>query len=113
MASGMTGTPARRAKYAVPSASGSSSRSPRWILPSPAITITHPSSRIRVTRRVVSSMSVFAGRYGIPKPAHEMSRLRAPFVMSSSFGPNIAYFGAAGSAASRTRGSVQLRWLKQ
>ena len=66
-----------------------------------------------MTLRVVSSMSVLAGRYGIPKPAQEISRLRAPFVMSSSLGPNIAYFGTAGSAASRTRGSVQLRWLKQ
>ena len=97
----------------MPSASGISSRSPRWILPSPAMTITQPSSSTRVTRRVVSRRSVFAGRYGIPNPHQLMSRFRAPFVMSSSFGPNIAYLGTPGSAARSTMGSVQLRWLKQ
>ena len=75
--------------------------------------MTQPSASTSDTRRVVSMRSVLAGRYGMPNPAQAMSRLRAPFVMSASLGPNMAYFGAAGRAASRTMGSVQLRWLKQ
>ena len=71
IATGTIGTPARSAKNAVPSASGRSSRSPRWIRPSPKMTMTQPSSSTRWTRRAVSSRSVFSGRYGIAKPAHD------------------------------------------
>ncbi len=74
-----------------------SSRSPRWILPSPKITMIQPSSSTPCTRRVVSIMSVLAGRYGIPKPAHTIRRFRPPTAMSSSLGPNMANLGRDGS----------------
>ncbi len=99
IAIGTIGTPPRSAKNAVPSASGRSSRSPRWMRPSPKMTMTQPSASTFWTRRVVSSRSVFSGRYGMPKPAHTISLLRPPFVMSASLGPNIASFGFAGRNA--------------
>ena len=113
MATGTRGTRERRAKKAAPSSSGNSSRSPAWIRPSPAIATTPPCPKTVSTLRVASMRSSLVGRNGMAVPVQRMIRFRAPFDMSLSFGPKKYSRGRHGRVAMRTKGSVQLWWLKQ
>ena len=96
-----------------PSLSGSRSRSPGWIRPSPAIATMPPSPITAPTRRVASSRSFLPGLYGMAVPVQCMTRFRPPTCMSSSFGPKKKSRGRNGRIAMSMNGSDQLRWLKQ
>ena len=74
---------------------------------------TPPLSMAAATRRVASRRSFFPGLYGIAVPVQNITRLRPPTCMSSSFGPKKKRRGRTAATAISMNGSDQLRWLKQ